>query len=128
VATDRTEGHDPPEDTTGALLVLFGACCGAARVGVVSAEAFDAAGEVEDGVGDVDDAVGAVTDGTTEEADDLPGSDSATATVRAPADTRAPAAAQPVTRDTRRSPLSRSNSLFIGPVWGATDKPLLRPR
>jgi hypothetical protein len=47
------------------------------------------------------------------EAEDLPGSDSATAAESTPADKRAPAAVQRVSRDTRRSPASLANSLFM---------------
>ena len=64
----------------------------------------------------VDDGAGVETDRPDSEADDLPGSDSAAATESTPAETRAPAAVHLVTRDTRRSPWSRSRSLFMGPV------------
>jgi hypothetical protein len=76
----------------------------------------------------VGDDVGAVTEWPPSAADDLPGSVSATAMDRAPADMRAPAAVHLVTRDTRRSPSSRSNSLFMPPFWSGSDKKPLRHR
>ena len=101
--------------------VWGGAVSGAAVLGAPVSGAEVSGGAV---VADVAGADGAVVVGVAwgVAAEDRPGSVSATATERTPADSTAPAVTHRVARESRSRPRSRSNSFFTPIQYGESER------